>query len=70
MTRLEKLAFGVGEQINISSDYIVYLANLKDLRSLKISGLGLGHVEEGIMPSKLEDLFSKLKKLELFKGRT
>ena len=63
MTRLEKLAFGVGEQINISSD-IVYLANLKDLRSLKISGLGLGHVEEGIMPGKLEDLFSKLKKLE------
>ena len=61
MTRLEKLAFGVGEQINISSD-IVYLANLKDLRSLKISGLGLG--QEGIMPGKLEDLFSKLKKLE------
>ena len=61
MTRLEKLAFGVGEQINISSD-IVYLANLKDLRSLKISGLGLR--QEGIMPGKLEDLFSKLKKLE------
>ena len=63
MTRLEKLAFGVGEQINISSD-IVYLANLKDLRSLKISGLGLGLYQEGIMPGKLEDLFSKLKKLE------
>ena len=68
MTRLEKLAFGVGEQIDISCD-IVSLANLKDLRSLKISGLGLGHVgitigQEGIMPGKLEDLFSKLKKLE------
>ena len=50
MTRLQKLAFGVGDQIEISSD----LAKLKDLRSLKILGLGIG--QEDIMPGKLEYL--------------